>query len=477
MKKALAMLIVLVLLTGAVFADPFGNEAAVAVEGDATLTWGFDLDSETHGFKNEANWKITIPLLTKQTFGTRSEGDAYAEINIVDAQYNIVGEDGDNDGFEGGDKKIDSVNAKLHFGNVYMTVYDKPGFKTNYAEIWAPIKNDGYFDDDKEGKVSFRFEPGFDGAGGTKLGYKTDMFDIGVKLASQFSWGGVDATDPVYGWVDDDDDPSTVPVWGIVTPAGAAVPADHDNYYAFGVDLSATPNDMIAVAATFNYASWEGSNGDNGVISVGFEAKSTPVEKLDLKLAMDAGDDYVNFEGDDTFAFDLLFSAKYDFVEAGAYYYTPEAIPFAAGFNSDFEPANDMAVYLKVTDGGKVENLSAWATVMAYRVLSAWGDLPVDMATPLAIGTGASYKVATNDVNYVKPFFELYAQNMSALGDELTDFVTAANLGVDYGLFTNAVVTAKYEVGATQDNLAMALIKTASKDTKGLFTLAVKVTY
>ncbi len=454
MKKALAILSVLAMVAGVAFADSFGNEAVVSVSGDASLTWGINLDgTQPNGFKNEANWEIKIPLLTKQTFSTKSEGENYAEINIVDAQVNVNGEDGAKSDFSGGDKKIDKVTAKLVFGPVYVVIADKPGFKTNYANIWDPIKNDSYGDAAEEDNI--HFEPGFDVVGATKVGYKTDKFDVGARIGSFNNWE-----------------------------------TQGKSKYAVGADATLTPSDMVSVDAKFNYGMVPGDNADvDAIMSLGAKVVLKPVDGLTATVAFDGGNDYVAADkgtADDAFAFDVLASVAYKFAEAGVYY-------ASAGAPYDFEDEvgtdnADLAAYVKLTDGDFVENLDAWVTVMVENALTSsdaweaagtadsWTSNFAKSAMPIRIGAGANYKYAMGDVNYVKPFAELFAQNMR-LGYDGTEYVYCGKVGADYGLFTNTVLTAKYEAGGTNDNLRNALVKTASRTTKGNFTLACKVTY
>jgi len=90
-----------------------------------------------------------------------------------------------------------------------------------------------------------------------------------------------------------------------------------------------------------------------------------------------------------------------------------------------------------------------------------------------------------NDVNYIKPFFEFYANNKFYAGGitladkkkEAEKLAYAYNVGVEYGLFTNTKITAKFAAGSTKDNNLIGPVETDAKDDKGLFTLACKVTY
>ncbi len=526
MKKALAILMVLAAITGVVFAEA----APVAVAGNATLTWGIALDDPApNGFNNEAEWTVTIPLLTKQTFTKKSDGDAYAEISIKDAVYVIEGDHDGDTAFTAGDKEIDAVEAKLVFGAVTMTVYDKPGFKVNNAEIWEPIKADDYYGDSpKEGTVN-TFEPGFDGYG-TKISYKADMFEIGVKVGSQMTWEraataattakttlavatskitvtAADVTAHKYTFLDGDEAVAGDIInigdsYWLYTPAAALVPASRTSKYAFGVDGSVTPSDMVSASATLNYASWDATRAkdDKGVAIAGFMsagAKLTlkPIADLEVMAAVDAGNDYMNTgavvaaDVEQVWAYDALLSAKYKFLEAGAYYGTVGTPFFAYDSSTPVEfKVSNLAAYGKVTDGGMVPNLTASATLIVSSLLAdadsktlqaGWAFAKPDTLTaPLALGVTAAYKYAMGDVNYLKPGFEFFAQNMAkGKASEGTDWVSAGNVYVEYGLFSNTTVTAKYEAGATNDDLKLALIKTPSRTTDGIFTLACKVSY
>ncbi len=478
MKKALAFFMVLAIATGVAFAadapKTFGDESTVAVSGFGKLSWATNLNTDgTSGFNNETEWAVKIPLLTKQTFTKTGEG-SYAEISIVDAQYNINGAQ-DNTAFGGGDKKIDSVKAKLVFGNVYVTIYDKPGFKTDNAQIWEPIKKDGYRDDGKEYKTLLKFEPGFD-AWGTKIGYKAEKFDFGVKIGSK-QHAGVNA-------------------------------ADNKSYYAVGADLTVTPSDMITASFTANNAMWDGTTADSkgkfasSIISLGGKVVAKPVTDLVATVAFDAGNDYViNEKGDTGFAYEASVDAAYKFVTLGGFYSSAGTTELS-GVDKDFKPIGDMSVFAKLVGDSFVPNLTASATVIAHHLLTSpkglqdafdAGVVPpgIDKATAaLAFGVNLAYKYAMGDVNYVKPYVNYYGQNMTVLDvaapvtKKGSDMVSAYELGLDYGLFSNAVINVNYAAGSTNDNHAFALIKTTAANAansdlndKGTFTVSCKVTY
>lgn len=431
----------LALITPMIFAETYGNEAAVAVEGSATLLWGYDLNEEAHGFNNKADWKITIPLISKQTFGTKSEGDNYAEINIKDVEYGIQGKKKNTDADwkkfnDGGDRKIGGMNAKLVFGEVYVTVFDKPSFETNYAQIFEPIKTDDYEDE------QYKYAAGFEGFG-TKIGYDTDDFDFGIKVASE---------DPMDRGV------------------------ETTNKYAFGADATIRAIDNVTVKASVNYANWKNAAGKDGVFGFGAEAEVTAIEDLTITLGFDSDNNAIDDKGKEAFGWDASLAAEYKFVSAGLYVASP-GTPFE-GHNKEGEAIMDMGAFVKVTDGDMVDNLSAWAALATYHLLTEKEKFPL----PMAFGAGADYKIEMNDVNYLKPFAAIYGNNYFNPVDhkEAAKFATAYELGAEYGLFTNTTVTAKFESGKTVDDKHLfdqAPVNVDSKDDKGYFSLAVKVKY
>lgn len=562
MKKALAILLALAMVATAAFAEDaatYGNNAAIAVSGNATLTWGMDLENDGNtGFKNGTEWKVEIPILAKQSFTKAGEG-SYAEIQVKEAQYYLTDKH-DNKGFATGDKKVDSVNAKLVFGKVYVTIAGAPDFSPNNVELFKPVKNDDYFADDREGKL-LRFEPDFTGDKfGTKIGYKDEKYDVGVKLASKWAYDN----DKYYQ--DADEDGKTDGTFNVL--------GTEKSKYAVGFDATVKPMDMLEVAGTFNYATWKRTTTTDkdladGVMTVGAKAVAKPMEGLEITAALDGTNDAVVADKkgklSDIFAMEGSVSAKYKFIEAGLYYasaatpyttkdlstddkkckkaptapalpedgdydadgdtdaddttafdeatttYATDAAAWAAAqswfgaYNKDGVNIADIAAYVKLTDGDFVENLDGWFTFMMYNPSTAWAEIrdgagkKVGASAPIMIGLGANYKYAMNDVNYVKPFFELYGQNNIAVykdsdsnkADSVAMFYTVddkgktvkggfqntLSLGVDYGLFSNAVVTAKFQAGDTVADHGIRMLKDTMATDKGDFTLACKVTY
>ena len=83
MKKAFALLLALALVGGAVFAE----DVAYTLSGSATLTWGYDLNTENHGFTNETEAQLTIDFVGEQS-STHGEEPITGSIMIED--FSIV---------------------------------------------------------------------------------------------------------------------------------------------------------------------------------------------------------------------------------------------------------------------------------------------------------------------------------------------------------------------------------------------------
>jgi hypothetical protein len=101
MKKALAILLALALVAGAAFAE----EPAYDLSGSASLTWGYDLDTEAHGFTNASSASLSFPL--GATSGSKGEEAITGMISISEFTVDIV--DGALDATNG------SVTAKILF--------------------------------------------------------------------------------------------------------------------------------------------------------------------------------------------------------------------------------------------------------------------------------------------------------------------------------------------------------------------------
>ena len=352
------------------------DEAAIVREGDldikasGTVSWGVDRgikhgitdDKDTearHGFKNEASWEVKFPIIKKgnrtSRGGAAEDARVYGEVILKDIEMGIQSKNDKKDFAVDG--KVDGLKATLYFYDFSLSVFDKPGFKSNYAQIWDPRDTNDF----KNGP--YKFEPGFDGYG-VRFGYANPHLmglDVGVKLGSNGDWEAEGkAGEPDF------DKPSKI----LTIKANESVPDDKVCYalpngnlvsgkvtadttviayarkgkqsgrhskYAVGVDFSIKPlGDLLAIAFNANATlakakDYDGNTKlaqDDNILGFGVEVTSTPIEALKLKFALDGGAMYLTGNYKDnkqlkSLAVDSLVSAEYKWVAGGVYIASP----------------------------------------------------------------------------------------------------------------------------------------------------------
>nr|WP_314992022.1 MSP porin [uncultured Treponema sp.] len=403
------------------------EEPKIDIEADAKVSWGVDLGSGKgktaedrgvqHGFKNESSWKVKFPLIKKgDKTSAKSDMPVYGEVTLKDIELNIQSKHDKNDKKFALDGKVDKLEAKLHFYGAYLTVFNNPDFKTNYANLWDPIKTDDF----KRDKMSYQFKPGFDGFG-TKIGYANKNImdlDVALKFGSNGNWEAKD-TDPTttrsirdydgktklgkgvwaepLSTLDDNGRPvaGLKPVYssGDTPPAGSYIVTmrkgkveGRHSKYGIGLDFSMKPLDKMlgikfnvnaTLATTFDvfeggkvkkgYASglYTTHYEKSGAINVGTEVTSEPMDGLKLKFGFDGGSKLTTGNKDGSgkkiygFLWDMLFDTQYKWIGGGVYV-ASAGTPYA-GYNHQIsDPSKlktaDMAVYLKFeTKGDKKE--------------------------------------------------------------------------------------------------------------------------
>lgn len=480
MKKYLLISLTVLFAAAFVWAEEATTvEPKIDIDANATVTWGVDFGSGTqkladrakHGFKNDLSWKVKFPLIKKgDKTSANSDVPVYAEVTLKDIELNILSKHDKNDKKFALDGKVDKMEAKFVFYGAYITVYDKPSFKTNYANLWEPLKkSDDY--DDKEDDVTYKFEPGFDGYG-TKIGYANkDLMglDVGLKFGSNGNWkantnpNGIDyknATIPPslqniakdtpvpagQAWYNIDTrktyyEKAKVPAGTYLVYTNGIKTADgFHSKYGIGLDLAMTPLDKLLgiklnINSTFEKAGKYGfgiadnQDKDSIGLNIGAEVTSEPVDGLNLKLGFDGGSSFDTNNKDSknkpiyAFAWDMLFDAQYKWVGAGMYI-ASAGTPYTgyAGNTTDaakrFTP--DMAFYAKFeTKSDKkeashlVEGLDAGVHLGFYRLLTfanVKSDIKDKVQLPMLMKLFGSYKAALNDSMWVKPFATVWAE-------------------------------------------------------------------
>ena len=378
------------------------EEPRLDIDGNATVSWGIDLGKgtgnaddryQTHGFKNEMSWKVKFPILKKETktSGRKEDAKVYGELTLKDIQLAVESKHDAKDFKPTG--KVDSLEAKFVFFGAYLQVYNAPSFKTNYADLWKPVLNDGFNAHwTKDGK---KFDPGFD-AFGTKIGYKNANLmdlDIGLKVGSNNHWAPTEqkwsgkrdlgkfksvinfiqnvSPDPLKAvpqgeiWVNLANGSISTPGDTPSTARYAVYEAEQKDYgaanhskYGLGFDFSMKPlKEKLEFAVTFNTLFDSANDYKKGIdtytyrgnqvhMNTGAELKSEPMKDLKLKFGFDGGWAYASYGYDPAiskpekrhyvngslFAWDMLFETSYKWV-SGALYAASEGTPFE-GYNS-----------------------------------------------------------------------------------------------------------------------------------------------
>ena len=174
MKKALVLLLALSMVFGVFAAEPVANVNVSEFSGNASVTWGVDLDSKETGFSNKTEATLKLNLLDGGNASTKGDG-VWGEIKIkTDGDTFAKATIGDALTLPGLKLKVDK--AILHFGeNAYITLKEesvKVGeYKLDTALAAEQTKTT------KDGSPDHKY--------GIVAGYSNDAFtaDLAIKSA------------------------------------------------------------------------------------------------------------------------------------------------------------------------------------------------------------------------------------------------------------------------------------------------------
>jgi len=343
MKKAIVLLLALALIGGAVFAQ----DAAYTLTGEASLTWGYDLNSENHGFTNAATASLEFPLVAADS-ATAGEEAITGYIAIEDFELGVSGKD-DKFALDG---STGSVTAKILFPSaLYLQIASAPDFEINNAKSFAPWVADEF--DDDNGLVAPDLSPN----GGFSFGMDGD-FSFAVKVASS---NAHDASDD-----------------------------EQANEYMVGMDFGYKLGEIANISGSLLYGNLGADANDFGF---GLKVTSTPIEALDLAVGFDLA---MAMATATTTGFDAMFTADYALADlvsfgAGAYYGKADASADASRLDAKAR----MGLLA-------VENLTFEAGVDLWDLLAD----PANNPMLVLIGGKASYKAMLSDATYIKPYAE-----------------------------------------------------------------------
>lgn len=154
------------------------------VSGEATLTWGIDLDTNATGFKSSSTSDLKITIVPEQSTNTGmmdDSDDLYAYIELNDFKWVANDADGVNVSKPG-------VTAKLIMGAFSIKTYSGPSTKIDYVDPTDGGDDNG---DDKEDEYP---GPDFDDVAteykgdGLTVSYKIDPVMMSLGVVSENDW-------------------------------------------------------------------------------------------------------------------------------------------------------------------------------------------------------------------------------------------------------------------------------------------------
>lgn len=260
MKKALVVLLALAVVASG-FAQPVADVNVAEFSGNASVTWGVDLDDDNAtGFSNATEAKVVVNIFDAAEQSTEGDG-IWAELVIKTDALKIVNE-GKEAKFDTGDDGIRIDTAKLHFNDLYVGIQADG---TKVGEFHLPR--------------ALNFEkimtvPGIDlgRAAGIVAGYDSDLFSVAVDfrsakavdaVASKFDAEAYNAAiiaymlDPAGTWEDAKGKPQTGDPAGLLplfyTEAVDGV-SQYSNDYAIRAVAKVTPIENLDTYVGFSYA-------------------------------------------------------------------------------------------------------------------------------------------------------------------------------------------------------------------------------
>ena len=172
MKKALVVLLALAVVASG-FAQPVADVNVAEFSGNASVTWGVDLDDDNAtGFKNETEAKVVVNIFDAAEQSTEGDG-IWAELVIKTDALKIVNE-GKEGKFDTGDDGIRIDTAKLHFNDLYVGI-QADGTKVGEFHLPRALNFE---------KIMTVPGVGPDRAAGIVAGYDSDLFSVAVDFRS-----------------------------------------------------------------------------------------------------------------------------------------------------------------------------------------------------------------------------------------------------------------------------------------------------
>ena len=494
MKKFALILLSLAVVFPLIAEDVDIADAKVSISGDATTTFGVDLDTQATGFTNTLNAKMRLNfgLAGDMTGSGMDDGDIYGEVKFDEIEIRTMEANNENDTASTFEMDIDLEYAKIIAPTWWISVKaqdDEVDYENashngilGLAAVWDKDLN--------------KLENNLPGTGGFEAGVSIpDIANIELSLFSLTDWTSAEdndadnaygvkasvgltavenltldaainmgfgedltttvaAVDPVYGWLDDmatpadttddvalaDDTAATAgsaPYWGVVTAGTAATTAALATNMGFGgkVGYAIAVNDDITITPEIALDIQMVDDGMNMAIGNGLKITlpGSEITATEDGIRDDAG----------------VIKAWDDGVDAGVRvgwsYYMPDG-------------ADDGQLGIMAHVGlSMVENLQVALGFEADDMMADDGDMALAVYGDYTMGD-------------IKPFGGVYMllDNEDNGG---SDGETIIEAGLTYGLFPHTDIVVQYNSGN------MAADDTGDEADPGILTIVLKVKY
>ncbi len=283
--RKIALLTVPLLIFGLVSlsADVMMGDDGISatVSGDATLTWGIDLETNATGFTSEASSNLEIVIVPEQSTdtGMMDMDDLYAYIKLSDFKW-----------FADKDAALTTapgIEAKLIMGPFSIKTYSSPAVKVDYVDSQDDDLADGTDEDEFPGADFPDVETEYKGLGLT-VAYDLDPVVLSLGVVSEHDWIQTDETKESKDKIDchrHGDDPSTKDVeenedTHTYIPKDACKKAAKDdqndeNAYAFIGTINLAIGENADLEAKVAYAHEYTAGGYENTDDIGIGAKAT----------------------------------------------------------------------------------------------------------------------------------------------------------------------------------------------------------
>ena len=169
-------------LSAEMMLDPTG--VSVEVSGEATLTWGIDLETNATGFTSTSKSDLKVIIVPKQSTNSgmmADMDDLYAYIELKDFKWEVTSADGQ------GKTTAPGVTAKLIMGAFSIQTFSSPSVEVDYVDSNDKDKADGKDEDEFPGADFDDVATSYGGLGLT-VAYDLDPVMLSLGVVSENDW-------------------------------------------------------------------------------------------------------------------------------------------------------------------------------------------------------------------------------------------------------------------------------------------------